>query len=226
MGACVSDTPPPSFCHLNAMNTPASSPDFDQRAKTWDDDPMKTARAQAVAEAIRARISEIEGMSGFEYGCGTGLLSFALQPYLRQIALADSSTGMLEVLREKIVSAGIDNMTPVRLDLTSDPLPEQRFDITYSLMTFHHIADTDAILRKLHTLLGRNGHLYIADLDAEDGSFHGAGFDGHNGFDRDDLARRAEQAGFTNIAFSTVFTISKGTPEKSYPVFLMTAQKV
>ena len=208
------------------MNAFSSAKDFDARAKTWDDDPMKTARAEAVTKAIRARIPNLVGMNGFEYGCGTGLLSFALQPSLQQITLADSSTGMLGVLREKIAASGIANMTPMQLDLTTDPLPEQRFDLIYSLMTFHHIPDTDAILRHLHALLCRPGYLCIADLDNEDGSFHGDGFSGHKGFDRRDLAQRAERAGFSNIGFSTVFEVRKGTPERSYPVFLMTAEKI
>ena len=73
------------------MDTLNSVRDFDSRARTWDDDPMKTARALAVAEAISARIPNLTGLCGFEYGCGTGLLSFALQPRLQHIARADSS---------------------------------------------------------------------------------------------------------------------------------------
>lgn len=207
------------------MNTSNSARDFDARARTWDNDPMKTARALAVADAIRGRIPNLKGSSGFEYGCGTGLLSFALQPHLQQVTLADSSTGMLEVLREKIAASDIANMTPIQLDLTTDPLPEQRFDLIYSLMTFHHIPDTDSILRNLHALLRNPGYLCIADLDSEDGSFHGDEFSGHKGFDRHDLAQRAERAGFRNIGFSTVFEVRKGKPERGYPVFLMTAEK-
>ncbi len=207
------------------MNTLNAARDFDARARTWDDDPMKTARALAVANAIRTRIPDLDGMSGFEYGCGTGLLSFALQSRLQKITLADSSTGMLGVLREKIAASGIANMTPVQLDLTTDPRPEQRFDLIYSLMTFHHIRNTDAILRDLYALLCQPGYLCIADLDSEDGTFHGDDFSGHNGFDRHDLAQRAERAGFRNIGFSTVFEVCKGMPERSYPVFLMTAEK-
>ncbi len=83
--------------------TPANATtDFDQRAKTWDDDPMKAARAQAVADAIRARVPLAPTMTGLEYGCGTGLLSFALHPNLGRIALADNSAGMLAVLQQKI----------------------------------------------------------------------------------------------------------------------------
>ena len=133
-----------------------STQDFDARARTWDDDPMKAARAQAVADAIRRSIPNLADMHGLEFGCGTGLLSFALQAHLKQIVLADSSPGMLEVLREKIVAAHIANMTPIQLDLTSDPLPEQRFDLIYSLMTLHHIPDTEAVLRDIGGDVGRD----------------------------------------------------------------------
>jgi ubiquinone/menaquinone biosynthesis C-methylase UbiE len=198
---------------------------FDERAKTWDDDPMKTARAQAVAAGIAARVPLHDGLSGLEYGCGTGLLSFALQAQLQQITLADSSPGMLAVLAEKITARGIGNMHPIQLDLTCDPLPQERYDVIYSLMTFHHIPDTEKILCDLYRLLADGGHLCIADLDSEDGSFHGPDFSGHRGFDREALAQQAADAGFIKVNFSSVFTISKGTPEKNFPVFLMLAQK-
>ena len=198
---------------------------FDQRAKTWDDDPMKTARAEAVAAGIRSLTPLASNMSGLEYGCGTGLLSFALQADLQQITLADNSPGMLEVLQQKIEARHISNMRPVNLDLTSDPLPQERYDLIYSLMTFHHIPDTDKILRDLYELLTGSGHLCIADLDSEDGSFHGLDFSGHKGFDRETLEQQAKNAGFRNIRFSSVFTIQKGTPVREYPVFLMVAEK-
>ena len=197
--------------------------DFDAKAKTWDDDPLKTERAGAVAAQIRARVPLTPEMTGFEYGCGTGLLSFALQTDLRQITLADSSDGMLEVLKEKIAAAGIGNMRPVKFDLTTDLLPEERFNLIYSLMTFHHIDDTDRVLRDLHTLLKSPGFLCVADLDSEDGSFHGADFEGHKGFDRDELKHRAEQAGFHKVRVTTAFQINKGS--RDYPVFLLTAEK-
>src|SRR5512138_2296463 len=106
---------------------------FDERARDWDDDPKRTARANAVAEAIRKTIKLSTSMTALEYGCGTGLLSFALQPDLGRITLADTSQGMLEVLQEKIARAGVTNMSPRRLDLTVDPLPDERYDLTYSL---------------------------------------------------------------------------------------------
>jgi ubiquinone/menaquinone biosynthesis C-methylase UbiE len=79
-----------------------------------------------------------------------GLLSFALQEDLGQITLADTSQGMLDVLAEKISAAGVTNMHPVRLDLAVDTIPPQKYHLTYSLMTLHHIHDTQDILKKFH----------------------------------------------------------------------------
>lgn len=201
---------------------------FDERARDWDSDPKKVERARVVADAIRKAIPLTREMKALEYGCGTGLLSFALQSDLGQITLADTSQGMLDVLSEKIASADVKNMHPVRLDLASDPLPAERYDLTYSLMTLHHIDGTEDILRKFHSLLEPNGFLLVADLDKEDGSFHTDGTtDVHLGFDRDELQKIVEDIGFGNVRFSTAYEIKKkiGNEEKTFPVFLMTAQK-
>jgi len=202
---------------------------FDERARDWDSDPKKVERARTVADVIRKAVPLSNDMIALEYGCGTGLLSFALQPDLGEITLADTSQGMLDVLREKINSARVGNMHPVRLDLTSDPLPAERYDLTYSLMTLHHIQDVRSILSKFSDLLAPKGLLLVSDLDKEDGSFHTDGTtDVHLGFDRDELRKMVEEAGFRNITFSTAYEIRKqiGNEEKVFPVFLMAAQKI
>jgi ubiquinone/menaquinone biosynthesis C-methylase UbiE len=207
----------------NAMTTS----DFDARAATWDDDPAKVERAQAVADAIQRSVALTGAMHAMEYGCGTGLLSFMLRPRLGQITLADVSDGMLAVAADKIAAANDGAMRTVKLDLLVDPMPAERYDMICSLMTLHHVPDTDAILRRFHAALETNGLLCIADLDAEDGSFHGAGFDGHPGFDRTRLGTKAREAGFATVEFSTAHEIEKqvdGRPHR-YPVFLMVARK-
>ncbi len=200
--------------------------DFDARAKNWDADPAKVERALAVAAAIEANVALRPTMSALEYGCGTGLLGFALRPRVGELTLADVSDGMLDVVREKLAAQPDPRVHPRKLDLLADPLPDRRFDIVFSLMTLHHIADTDAILRKFVSLLARPGVLCIADLDAEDGSFHGAGFDGHSGFDRDALAAKALRAGFRSARFTTAYEMQKSVGAKShtFPIFLMVAE--
>jgi ubiquinone/menaquinone biosynthesis C-methylase UbiE len=200
---------------------------FDERAKDWDSDLKKVRRAQTVAEAIRMAVPLNSNMSALEYGCGTGLLSFALQPYLGRISLADTSQGMLDVLTGKIAASGMTNMTPLRLDLSVDPIPAHPFDLTYSLMTLHHIQDAKGILKKFHAVLKPDGWLCVTDLDKEDGTFHTDGStDVHLGFERDELQRWVEEAGFGDVRFSTVYEIKKKIDdvEKTFPLFLLTAQ--
>ena len=214
--------------------------EFDQKAAQWDAKLIRVERAQAVADGIKATVPLSAPMTALEYGCGTGLVSFALQPELGHITLADSSIGMLTVLREKIAAGNIQNtctahnrlrysagMTPVQLDLITDPLPAERYQLIYTLLTLHHIPDTDKILRAFYQLLDHSGYLCVADLDKEDGTFHEDEFHGHLGFDRKELGARARQVGFQKINFSTVFHMRKdvnGT-SKDFPIFLMVAQK-
>lgn len=200
---------------------------FDSKARQWDDNPLFRERGLKIAEAIRKAVPLRRDMSALDYGCGTGLLSFPLRDALGTILLADSSGGMLEVVNEKIAAQGVANMTTLQLDLLADPPPAQRFDLIVTAMTLHHVPDTDRILRVFHDLLNPGGHLCIADLDQEDGSFHGPEVDVHHGFDRTDLSLRAAQAGFDDVQFQTVFSIAKEreTGTQDYPVFLMTARR-
>ncbi len=202
---------------------------FDERAKDWDSDPKKVERARVVADAIRKTIPLSAKMNALEYGCGTGLLSFALQENLGEITLADTSQGMLDVLSQKIANSGVTNMRPVRLDLETEPVPAEKYHITYSLMTLHHIQNALGVLHKFYELLHPNGCLIVADLDQEDGSFHTDGTtDVHKGFERSELQKWVEDIGFGNVQFSTAYEIKKKVDgkEKAFPVFLMVAQKL
>ena len=200
---------------------------FDERAKDWDDNPNRRNLALATASAIREKLIQKPGMAALEYGCGTGMLGFALHENFASITLADSSQGMLDVLSEKIKAAGLPHMKPIRLDLSSDPLPSKRYDVILSQMALHHIPDTSTIISKLHALLKPGGELFLADLDEEDGSFHGPDADVHKGFNRDALKAMLERTGFKNVSFSTVFQVRRpvGDAERDFPVFLASAGK-
>jgi ubiquinone/menaquinone biosynthesis C-methylase UbiE len=201
--------------------------EFDMQAWNWDADAAKVERARRVAGAIQEMAGPLAGLRALEYGCGTGLLGFALQPALAHITLADTSQGMLTVLREKIAAGGVANMTPLELDLTAGPAPEARYDLVCTLMTLHHIADVDGILARFHDLLVPGGRLCVSDLDTEDGSFHGPRDDVHLGFDRQDLAARMGRAGFHDIRFTTPYVIrrSAGGREEAFPLFLALATR-
>lgn len=201
--------------------------EFDVKAKEWDANLDRAERANAIAAGISHGVPLTSSMRALEYGCGTGLVSFALQTQLGEMTLADSSAGMLAVLQGKIAAGKIKNMLPVQLDLAQDPLPIERYQLIHTSMTLHHIPDTSRILSAFYELLDNPGYLCVADLDREDGSFHADEFEGHLGFDRDDLSSKAQSVGFKKITFSTVFNMQKKVDGviKEFPIFLMVAEK-
>jgi ubiquinone/menaquinone biosynthesis C-methylase UbiE len=198
------------------------STDFDTRAETWDDE-SKVRRAEAVASGMRLAMPLRRSMTALEYGAGTGLLSFCLRDTLGPITLADSSAGMRAVAERKIAAANEKQMRVVDFDVMRDVIPKERYDLVFSMMTLHHVPDVARGLTAFHRLLKRGGYLCIADLDAEDGSFHGPGVDVHHGFERSTLGKGLSVAGFVDVAIGDCFVVAHGPRE--YPVFLATCLK-
>lgn len=196
--------------------------DFDARAESWDD-ASKLKRAADVAAAMRRALPLSRSMKALEYGAGTGLLSFCLRDALGQITLADSSAGMRAVAKRKIAAANAGDMRVIDLDLTRDPAPAERYDLIFSMMTLHHVPDAPRVLADFHSLLNPGGWLCQADLDAEDGSFHGPEVDVHHGFERGALRSWLAAAGFTDVAVGDCCSIWHG--ERSYSIFLAAGRK-
>lgn len=196
---------------------------FDERARDWDT-PERRERAEAVAGAIRAIVTLAPTMRAIDIGAGTGLLGLTLAGDVGEMVLAEPSEGMLEVVREKLAAGGPPNVTAVRLDLMADPSPGDPFDIAVSLLVLHHLADTRAALSAIRELLRPGGRLALADLDAEDGSFHGPDAEGihHLGFERRALLEVTRAARFADVEIRTATEIERGG--RRYPMFLLLAR--
>ena len=91
--------------------------DFNAAAATWDENPGRVRMAHDVAQAILGTVKPVPAMDVLDFGCGTGLLSLALQPHVRTITAVDSSQGMLDVLDAKVKAQGIKNVRTRRVDL-------------------------------------------------------------------------------------------------------------
>jgi ubiquinone/menaquinone biosynthesis C-methylase UbiE len=203
--------------------------DFDKEAAQWDANPGRVKLAADVADAVIRAAAPSRHMDVLDFGCGTGLVTLRLQALVRSITAADSSQGMLDVLQEKIRNLGLNNVSTRFVDFEKGGRLEGTFHLVVSSMTLHHVPGTAALFREWRDLLVPGGMLCVADLDAEDGSFHGDNTGVfHKGFDREHLKRLLHVTGFHDIRDITATTMMReieGKGTRGFPVFLITARK-
>ncbi len=197
---------------------------FDEAAQQWDSNPVRVALARGIGEAIQRTVPIQPSWHALDYGAGTGLLTLSLLPRVASVTAFDSSKGMLEQLTKKVADAQIPNVQTRLWNLETEPYADQRFDLVVSSMTLHHLRDVPLVFKRLAALLNPGGWLALADLDTEDGSFHGPANDVfHHGFDRSAIIKWLTDSGVSGISVTDAFTVSKpsATGEmRNYSVFL------
>ncbi len=203
--------------------------DFDKDAAAWDENPARVKLAIDIAGAISKHVALTPDMDAADFGCGTGLLTLRLQPLVRSITGIDSSQGMLEIFRSKIVGLNLSNVKTLLLDLEKGDTLAGNYQLVVSNMTLHHIKETRPLLGQLSTVTAPGGYLCIADLDTEDGQFHDDNTGVyHFGFDRATLRKAFRETGFDDVldmtAAEMVKPVSNGEMRR-FTVFLMTGRK-
>jgi putative AdoMet-dependent methyltransferase len=195
---------------------------FAEKSRDWDIRPVPLQISAAVGPLLRDCLEWNDGMRIMDFGAGTGLLASHVAPLVAKVVAVDTSPSMLEALARKQELR--DAVEPRCQDILVEPLGE-RFDAVVSAMALHHVQDTERLIGSFREHLKPGGQLALADLDSEDGSFHPPETEGvfHHGFDREDLRRKLEAAGFEAVRFQTAVEVAR-EDGRTYPVFLVTAR--
>lgn len=202
------------------------NPSFDEKAKTWDDHPDVRVRANLLHVEFLKTVPMMPHWAVLELGCGTGSLGMLLSSQIGSLMLSDTSLGMIEVVLQKLQNAPTEGIYPVVADMAEIDTWKPSFHWVYSVLTFHHLPNIEEAWQMLGRWIVPGGYLCVVDLDEEDGSFHGAGFDGHLGFNRAKFKQSAQQHGFKVMSMRTVLQISKPQLDgatREYPAFLLVA---
>jgi ubiquinone/menaquinone biosynthesis C-methylase UbiE len=203
--------------------------DFDKEAATWDEVPARVKLANDIVAAISDEIVLTSNMDVLDFGCGTGLLTLRLQPVVRSITGVDSSEGMINVLKAKIVKQKLPNVKTQYIDNEEGDIPGGNYNLIVSGMTLHHVKEIRSLIDRFYGIIAPSGYLCIADLDLDGGKFHDNN-DGifHFGFDRTELRRYFMDAGFGDIRDRTAAEVMKPVFDggvRPFTVFLMTGRK-
>ncbi len=202
--------------------------DFEQVASRWDSNPTRLKIAQDVAAAILRTVQLSTQTDVLDYGCGTGLVAMQLQPQVRSVCGADSSPAMVAVLEDKIATLKTGNVSTQLVDFERGAHATGSYDLIVSSMVTHHVPNTAALFKEWKRLLKPHGQIAFADLDSEDGAFHGDNTGVfHLGFDRGVLRGLLLKTGYTDVRDTTATVVHKEVEgkEREFPIFLITSRK-
>lgn len=202
---------------------------FDEEAASWDSNPGRVKVAADIARAIIDQVTLSREMDVLDFGCGTGLVSLALLPFVRSVTGVDSAQGMLDVLRRKIADQHLKNVDVRFLDLEKGDVLAGCFHLVVSSMTLHHVKTIGPLLKQFHQVLRPTGQVCIADLDSDDGRFH-QDPEGvfHFGFDRQAMRQMLLDAAFQDIRIVDAARVEKPVASDRmhlFTVFLATGRK-
>ncbi len=124
--------------------------------------PRSVAGLDAAPEwpALRALIPDLRGRTVVDLGCGYGwFCRWAQEQGAARVLGIDVSNKMLEQARAATTDAAISY---VRADMESLDLPAASFDLVYSSLALHYVADLARLLAVVYRALVVGGHLIFS----------------------------------------------------------------
>ena len=101
-----------------------------------------------------------------DLGCGTGLLSSTVAPYVRRVIAVDGSTEMLEAARSRLEV--VSNVTIRQGEMDALPLEAGELDIAMLSLVLHYVPDPVRGLAEVARVVRPGGRILIADMFPHD----------------------------------------------------------
>ena len=97
-----------------------------------------------------------------DLGCGSGPLSAALAPFVRQVIAVDGSEAMLVAAKQRLRS--LDNVEVRRGELEALPIADGALDAATLILVLHHLPDPGKVVREVARVLRPGGKLLVVDM--------------------------------------------------------------
>ncbi|MCS7197920.1 MAG: methyltransferase domain-containing protein [Candidatus Bipolaricaulota bacterium] len=142
--------------------------EFDRQAERWfrrQLSPYERAMLEQIAQL--AQVGPADRV--LDVACGTGLVSFVLAPYAREVVGIDISPGMLAKAREIRHRREVRNVHFVLGEAEHMPFKDGEFDVVVCRLAIHHFPQPERELREMVRVLKPGGRLVISDtVSSED----------------------------------------------------------
>jgi ArsR family transcriptional regulator len=172
---------------------------FSSVAGQWD----------AVRNELFGERSPLVGLMAFmdptwriaDLGCGTGALSAALSPFVREIIAVDASAAMLAAARRRL--DGATNVDIRQGELEALPLDAAHADAAVMSLVLHYIAEPAKALGEAARVLRPGGRLVVIDMMPHDRDEYRQQM-GHvwQGFSAEQMTEWLSAAGFDHVRYA------------------------
>jgi ArsR family transcriptional regulator len=130
-----------------------------------------------------------------DLGCGTGQVSAALAPHVRQVIAVDNSPAMLKAAKKQ--TAEFENVDLRRGELSAVPIDDASCDAALLLLVLGYVPDPAGALKEMSRILKPGGRAVVVDLLPHDrDDFRRRMGQQRLGFDRGELEQLMAAAGF------------------------------
>ena len=147
-----------------AQRSTRSQEFFSTAAGQWD----------RLREELFGRRADLLGLLGLldpawavgDLGCGTGVVSQSLAPFVARVVAVDSSAAMLAAARGRL--AGAENVEVRAGELEALPLADAELDAALLFLVLHYVAEPAAALAEARRVLRPGGRLLVIDMAPHD----------------------------------------------------------
>lgn len=135
---------------------------WDRQASAYDNRNLKVYRDayNLSIQKVRAALSPDQRV--LDIGCGTGILSLGIAPFVASITATDTSPQMIAVAESKAESLSITNVEFRVCDGYALPYGDQAFNAVMLFNVLHLVNEPTALLHEAHRLLRPAGYLFTA----------------------------------------------------------------
>jgi|688.fasta_scaffold15154_3 ubiquinone/menaquinone biosynthesis C-methylase UbiE len=131
-----------------------------------------------------------------DLGCGTGMISHTIAPWVEHVIAVDSSTAMLQAARKRLKE--IDNVDLRKGELTSLPIDDDTLTTAMLVLVLPYLTAPQQVFAEAGRVTKRKGRLIILDMMPHDRAEYRDEL-GHSwmGFSKEQIASWLTESGWT-----------------------------